>query len=148
MFNVGKYRLVKYWDANKFELLLTLKDIMQMFGVLRSATVVILLSQDLMTDLYVIGIVQKSHFSLSYFLVSEYYSDNVEGKEKRLEEMLESDLDNAIENRYAPKEELPEEGAVALAGKKTQETLTATDLIIEALDIAEEELDRIAQHEV
>ncbi|KAJ0046132.1 hypothetical protein Pint_05401 [Pistacia integerrima] len=48
---------------------------------------------------------------------------------------------------YAPKEELPEEGAMALAGKKTQETLTSTDLIIEALDIAEEELDRIAQHE-
>ncbi|KAJ0009882.1 hypothetical protein Pint_33360 [Pistacia integerrima] len=44
-------------------------------------------------------------------------------------------------------EELPEEGAMALAGKKTQETLTTTDLIIEALDIAEEELDRIAQHE-
>ncbi|XP_031265948.1 WD repeat-containing protein 3 homolog isoform X3 [Pistacia vera] len=70
-----------------------------------------------------------------------------EEKEKRLEEMFESDLDNAIENRYAPKEELPEEGAVALAGKKTQETLTATDLIIEALDVVEEELDRIAQHE-
>ncbi|KAJ0031997.1 hypothetical protein Pint_13729 [Pistacia integerrima] len=71
-----------------------------------------------------------------------------EEKEKRLEEMFESDLDNATENRYAPKEELPEEGAVALVGKKTQETLTTTDLIIEALDIAEEELDRIAQHEV
>ncbi|KAJ0008411.1 hypothetical protein Pint_30741 [Pistacia integerrima] len=25
MFNVGKYRLVKYWDADKFELLLTLE---------------------------------------------------------------------------------------------------------------------------
>lgn len=62
--------------------------------------------------------------------------------------MFESDLDNAIEDRYAPKEELPEEGAVALAGKKTQETLTATDMIIEALDIAEEELERIAKHEV
>ncbi|KAJ0076950.1 hypothetical protein Patl1_35976 [Pistacia atlantica] len=54
----------------------------------------------------------KSHFSLR------------EEKEKRLEEMFESDLDNAIENRYAPKEEPPEEGAVALTGKKTQETLT------------------------
>ncbi|XP_031265964.1 WD repeat-containing protein 3 homolog isoform X5 [Pistacia vera] len=94
-----------------------------------------------MTDLYVVGIVQKSHFSLSGVLKMQ------EEKEKRLEEMFESDLDNAIENRYAPKEELPEEGAVALAGKKTQETLTATDLIIEALDVVEEELDRIAQHE-
>ncbi|XP_031265936.1 WD repeat-containing protein 3 homolog isoform X2 [Pistacia vera] len=117
------------------------KDIILMFGVLRSAAVLILLSQDLMTDLYVVGIVQKSHFSLSGVLKMQ------EEKEKRLEEMFESDLDNAIENRYAPKEELPEEGAVALAGKKTQETLTATDLIIEALDVVEEELDRIAQHE-
>ncbi|KAJ0006055.1 hypothetical protein Pint_36736 [Pistacia integerrima] len=85
------------------------KDIMQMFGVLRSATVVILLSQDLMSDLYVIGI---------------WSPENAEEKEKRLEEMFESDLDNATENKYAPKEELLEEGAVALAGKKTQETLT------------------------
>lgn len=71
-----------------------------------------------------------------------------EEKEKRLEEMFEADLDNALDNRYAPKEELPEEGAVALAGKKTQETLTATDSIIEALDMAEAELKRISEHEV
>lgn len=71
-----------------------------------------------------------------------------EEKEKRLEEMFESDLDNTLDNRYAPKEELPEEGAVALAGKKTQETLTATDSIIEALDMAEAELKRISEHEV
>lgn len=62
--------------------------------------------------------------------------------------MFESDLDNGLENRHAPKEELPEEGAVALAGKKTQETLTATDSIIEALDLAAEELQRTAMHEV
>lgn len=71
-----------------------------------------------------------------------------EEKEKRLEDMFESDLDNALETRYAPREEFPEEGAVAVAGKKTQETLTATDSIIEALDIAEEELERIGRHEV
>ena len=71
-----------------------------------------------------------------------------EEKEKRLEEMFEADLDNAFENRYTAKEELPEEGAVALAGKKTQETLTATDLIIDALDVAEMELKRITEHEV
>lgn len=71
-----------------------------------------------------------------------------EEKEKRLEEMFESDLDNAFENRYVPKEEVPEEGAVALAGKKTQETVTATDLIIDALDVAEVELNHIAEHQV
>lgn len=62
--------------------------------------------------------------------------------------MFESDLDNAFENKFMPKEEIPEEGAVALAGKKSQETLSATDSIIEALDLAEAELKRIAEHEV
>jgi U3 small nucleolar RNA-associated protein 12 len=71
-----------------------------------------------------------------------------EEKEKRLEEMFDGDLDNAFENKYVPKEEIPEEGAVAVAGKKTQETLTATDLIIERLDIAENEKKRIAEHQV
>lgn len=71
-----------------------------------------------------------------------------EEKEKRLEESFEADLSNSLENRYLPQQELPEEGAAALAGKKTQETLTATDSIIEALDIAAEELKRMAEHEV
>lgn len=62
--------------------------------------------------------------------------------------MFESDLDNAFENKYMPKEEIPEEGAVALAGKKSKETLSATDSIIDALDLAEAELKRIAEHEV
>ena len=62
--------------------------------------------------------------------------------------MFESDIDNPFENRYAPKEELPEDGATAIAGKKTQETLTATDSIIDALDMAEAELKRITEHEV
>lgn len=74
--------------------------------------------------------------------------DLQEEKEKRLEEMFESDIDNAFENKYGSKEEIPEEGAVALAGKKTQETLTATDSIIEALDMADAELKRITEHEV
>ena len=71
-----------------------------------------------------------------------------EEKEKRLEQMFESDLDNAFENMYAPKEELPEEGTVALAGKKTQETLSATNSSIDALDIAEDELKCITKHVV
>ena len=62
--------------------------------------------------------------------------------------MFEADIDNAFENKYLAKEELPEEGAVALAGKKTQETLTATDIIIDALDVAEVEQRRIAEYEV
>ncbi|XP_031280863.1 WD repeat-containing protein 3 [Pistacia vera] len=135
MFSVGKDRLVKYWDADKFELLLTLEG--------HHADVWCLAISN-RGDFIVTGSHDRSirrwdRTEEPFFIEEE--------KEKRLEEMFESDLDTAIENRYAPKEEIPEEGAVALAGKKTQETLTASDLIIEALDIAEEELDRIAQHE-
>ncbi|MED6223478.1 hypothetical protein PIB30_074369, partial [Stylosanthes scabra] len=35
-----------------------------------------------------------------------------EEKEKRFAEMFEGDLDNAFKNKYVPKEEIPEEGAV------------------------------------
>lgn len=71
-----------------------------------------------------------------------------EEKEKTLEEMFEGDIDGAFENKHVPKEEPPKEGAVESAGKKTQETLTATDLIIDALDVAEAEIKRAAEHEV
>lgn len=145
---------------------------MLIFGALQLVTVVIFWSLDLMTVQYAVGIVRKNNSSLRcfslllaaskaqnlllmqklhYFLPCFYEFANKflqEEKEKRLEEMFESDLDNAFGNKYEPKEEIPEEGAVALAGKKTQETLSATDSIIEALDIAEVELKRIAEHEV
>ncbi|KAK3043031.1 hypothetical protein RJ639_002599 [Escallonia herrerae] len=135
MFSVGKDRLVKYWDVDKFELLLTLEG---------HHAEVWCLSISNHGDFLVTGSHDRSirrwdRTEEPFFIEEE--------KEKRLEEMFESDLDNALENRYAPKEELPEEGAVALAGKRTQETLTATDSIMEALDIAEAELKRIAAHE-
>lgn len=69
-------------------------------------------------------------------------------KENRLEEMFENAEDDILESKYTPKVEIPEEGAVGLAGKKTRETLTATDEIIDALDMAKQEYERIRQHEV
>ncbi|KAK8938773.1 hypothetical protein KSP39_PZI010870 [Platanthera zijinensis] len=68
-----------------------------------------------------------------------------EEREKRLQEMFESDLETN-ENKYAPREELPEEGSVAVPGKKTRETITAMDMIIDALDTAEAELKRIDEY--
>lgn len=135
MFSVGKDRLVKYWDADKFELLLTLEghhaDIWCLAVSSRGDFIV--------TGSHDRSIRRWDRTEEPFFIEEE--------KEKRLEEMFEGDLDNAAENRYAPKEEIPEEGAVALAGKKTQETLSATDSIIDALDVAEHELKRIAEHE-
>uniref|UniRef100_A0A2P2JB97 WD-repeat protein n=2 Tax=Rhizophora mucronata TaxID=61149 RepID=A0A2P2JB97_RHIMU len=135
MFSVGKDHLVKYWDADKFELLLTLEghhaDVWCLAISSRGDFVV--------TGSHDRSIRRWDRTEEPFFIEEE--------KEKRLEELFEADLDNAFENRYTATEELPEEGAVTLAGKKTQETLTATDLIIDSLDVAEVELKRIAEHE-
>ncbi|KAL2554389.1 transducin family protein/WD-40 repeat family protein [Forsythia ovata] len=135
MFSVGKDRLVKYWDADKFELLLTLEGHHSEVWCLAVSN----RGDYLVTGSHDRSIRRWDRTEEPFFIEEE--------KEKRLEEMFESDIDNAFENRYVPKEELPEEGAVSLAGKKTQETLNATDSIIEALDMAEDELKRIAVYE-
>ncbi|GAB4833567.1 Dip2/Utp12 protein [Ancistrocladus abbreviatus] len=135
MFSVGKDRLVKYWDADKFELLLALEG---------HHAEVWCLAVSNRGDFIVTGSHDRS---LRRWDRTEEPFFIEEEKEKRLEEMFEVDLDGTLESRYAPREELPEEGAVALAGKKTRETLTATDLIIDALDLAEAEIKRISEHE-
>ncbi|KGN48472.2 WD repeat-containing protein 3 [Cucumis sativus] len=135
VFSVGKDRLVKYWDADKFELLLTLEG--------HHADVWCLAISNrgdfLVTGSHDRSIRRWDRTEEPFFIEEE--------KEKRLEEMFEADLDNAFENKHMPTEEVPEEGVVALAGKKTQETISATDLIIDALDMAEAEAKRIAEHE-
>lgn len=135
VFSVGKDRVVKYWDADKFEQLLTLEghhaDIWCLAVSNRGDFIV--------TGSHDRSIRRWDRTEEQFFIEEE--------KEKRLEEMFDADLDNAFESNYAPKEEIPEEGAVAVAGKKTEETLTATDLIIERLDIAENEKKRISEHQ-
>ncbi|KAK9290842.1 hypothetical protein L1049_009046 [Liquidambar formosana] len=134
MFSVGKDRLVKYWDADKFELILTLEghhDIVWCLAISNRGDFIVTGSHDRSIRLW-------DRTEEPVYIEEE--------KERRLEEMFESEIENAFENRHTPKEELPEEGAVALAGRITQETLSATDLIIEALDTADAELKRIAEH--
>ncbi|GFP85559.1 uncharacterized WD repeat-containing protein c3d6.12 [Phtheirospermum japonicum] len=135
MFSVGKDRLVKYWDADKFELLLTLEghhSEIWCLAVSNRGDFILTGSHD--------RSIRRWDRTEEQFVIEEE-------KEKRLEEMLESEIDNPFDNKYATKEEVPEEGAVALAGKKTGETVTAADSIMEALDLAEDELKRIAEHE-
>ncbi|KAE8681984.1 putative phosphatidylinositol-4-phosphate 5-kinase [Hibiscus syriacus] len=127
--------LLKYWDADKFELLLTLEG---------HHAAVWCLAVSNRGDFVVTGSHDRSirrwdRTEEPFFIEEE--------KEKRLEEIFEAYMDDTFEDRNAPKEELPEEGAVALAGKRTLETLTATDSIIDALEVAEVELKRIAEHE-
>ncbi|KAM3325172.1 WD repeat-containing protein 3-like [Capsicum chacoense] len=134
-FTVGKDCLVKYWDADKFELLLTLEG---------HHAEVWCLAMSSHGDFIVTGSHDRS---LRRWDRTEEPFFIEEEKEKRLEEMFESNINNAFENTYESKEEHPVEGAVALEGKKTQETLTATDVIIEALDMADAELKRVAEHQ-
>lgn len=65
-----------------------------------------------------------------------------------MEEVFESALDNLNEDRYAPKELVPDEGSVGVPGKETKETLSTTDLIIDVLDMADAEIKRMDQHKV
>nr|CAD1835790.1 unnamed protein product [Ananas comosus var. bracteatus] len=134
MFSVGKDRLVKYWDADKFELLLTLEghhDEVSCLAVSNRGDFIVTGSHDR-------SIRRWDRTEEPLFIEEE--------RGKRLEEMFDSDLDNSADNRYAPKEVVPEEGSVGVPGKKTQESLTAADVIIDALDTAEEEIKRINQY--
>lgn len=134
MFSVGKDRLVKYWDADKFELLLTLEG---------HHAEVWCLAVSSRGDFFVTGSHDRSirrwdRTEEPFFIEEE--------REKRLEEVFESALDNLNEDRYAPKELVPDEGSVGVPGKETKETLSATDLIIDALDMADAEIKRMDQH--
>ncbi|CAN0926194.1 WD repeat-containing protein 3 [Linum grandiflorum] len=135
MFSVGKDKLVKYWDADKFEELLSLDGHHADIWCLAISS----RGDFLVTGSHDRSIRRWDRTEEPFFIEEE--------KEKRLEEIFEAEQENPFENRSVPKEEVPEEGAVGVAGKKTQESLTATDVIVEALDMAEDELSRIAEHE-
>ncbi|GLJ48096.1 hypothetical protein SUGI_1015470 [Cryptomeria japonica] len=135
MFSVGKDRLVKYWDADKFELLLTLE------GHHAEVWCLVVSSHG---DFIVTGSHDRSvrrwdRTEEPFFIEEE--------REKRLENMFESGLDDTVDGQFGLREDIPEEGAVGMAGKRTQETVTATDSVIEALDTSEVETERLCQHE-
>ncbi|KAM3231337.1 hypothetical protein ACQJBY_061485 [Aegilops geniculata] len=131
MFSVGKDRTVKYWDADKFELLLTLEG---------HHAEVWCLAISSRGDFIVTGSHDRS---IRRWDRTEEQLFIEEEREKRLEETFEADLDNAVEDRYGQKDDAPDEGSVGVPGKKTKETVTAADAIIDALDTAEEEEKRL-----
>lgn len=65
-----------------------------------------------------------------------------------MEETFEADLENDNDYRYGQKDDAPDEGSVGVPGRKTKETVTSADAIMDALDTAEEELKRINQHKM
>lgn len=134
MFSVGKDRTVKYWDADKFELLLTLE------GHHAEVWCLALSSRG---DFIVTGSHDRS---IRRWDRTEEQLFIEEEREKKLEETFEADLDNAVEHRYGQKDDAPDEGSVGVPGRKTKETVTAADAIIDALDTAEEEVKQLKEH--
>ncbi|KAL3678206.1 hypothetical protein R1sor_021162 [Riccia sorocarpa] len=131
VFSVGKDRGVKYWNADTFELLLTLEA---------HHAEVWCLAVSSHGDFIVTGSHDRSirrwdRTSEPFFLEEE--------KEKRMETMFDAGLDDG---GYTPKEDVPEGGAAGVAGRKTQDTISAVDSIIEALELAENETIRIAAY--
>ncbi|KAK1652914.1 hypothetical protein QYE76_070719 [Lolium multiflorum] len=131
MFSVGKDRTVKYWDADKFELLLTLEGHHAEVWCLANSS----RGNFIVTGSHDRSIRRWDRTEEQLFIEEE--------REKRLEETFEADLDNADEDRYGKKDDAPEEGSVGVPGKKTKETVSAADAIIDALDTAEEEEKRL-----
>ncbi|RRT69785.1 hypothetical protein B296_00013074 [Ensete ventricosum] len=101
MFSVGKDRLVKYWDADKFELLLTLEGHH--------------------AEVWCLAVSNRGDF-----IVTGSHDRSIRRWDRTEEPFF-------IEVFYC---------------KKTKETLSATDLVIDALDMADAEIKRIDQHKV
>ncbi|ESQ55947.1 hypothetical protein EUTSA_v10024329mg [Eutrema salsugineum] len=135
LFSIGKDRLVKYWDADKFELLLTLGGHhaeIWCFAISNRGDFLVTGSHDR-------SMRRWDRTEEPFFLEEE--------KEKRLEELFESEIDNAADNRHGSLEEIPEEGVAGLAKKTTVDVLSAADSILEALELAENEKNRVAEYE-
>ncbi|KAJ7550174.1 hypothetical protein O6H91_07G086600 [Diphasiastrum complanatum] len=136
VFSAGKDRLIKYWDADKFELLLTLEGHQAEVWCLAVSS----LGDFLISGSHDRSIRRWERTDEPFFIEEE--------REKRLETLFEAGLDDAHSGMHMSKEDFPEEGTVGVAGKKTQESITAADSIIEALDMAEAEKNRLSMHKV
>ena len=131
LFSVGKDKMVKYWDADKFDPLLTLEA---------HHAPVWCLTVSKRGNFLITGSGDRS-LRLWERTDEQFFVD--EEQERQLEAMLEDGIE---EERVRPNSELPAEGEEGVAGRKTLETLTAADSIIEALELAEHETKRFAEH--
>ena len=145
LFSCGKDAAVKYWDADKFEPLLTLN------GHHAAAWCCAMSRRG---DFFVTGGHDRA-IRVWERTDEPFFVD--EEKEKRLESLLEEGgaEDDGDDDRIAAaaRENASAKGGVApagaeagMAGRKTLETLTAADQIVDALDVAGHERTRIDDH--
>lgn len=136
VFTAGKDGIIKYWDADKFEHLLTLEG---HYGEVWSLAV------SSLGDFFISGSHDRSirrweRTDEPFFVEEE--------RERRLESMFEDDLEMNVRKPLAPDGtviEPGEDGAVEAAGRKTMETVSAADALVEALDLAISEEKRMKE---
>ncbi|KAG2501235.1 hypothetical protein HYH03_001042 [Edaphochlamys debaryana] len=135
-FSAGRDRLLKYWDLDRFELLLELPGHhaeLWCLGVSQFGDFVVTGSHD--------RSIRRWERTAEPFFVEEE-------RERRLESLFEADVEATGADRDAAAAggvsgEIGADGMAAPAGRRTLETVTAADAIIEALDVAADEMDRL-----
>ena len=135
LFTAGKDGAVKYWDADKFEELLELKGHHGEVWALAVSS----MGDFLVTGSHDRGLRRWERTEEPFFVEEE--------KEKRLESLFEEDLakEDARSLTLGPEGGAFEEGGVGPAGRKTLETVSAADAIVEALDLGASEEERFAE---
>jgi U3 small nucleolar RNA-associated protein 12 len=135
VFTAGKDGSVKYWDADKFEELLELKGHQGEVWALAVSS----LGDFVVTGSHDRGLRRWERTEDPFFVEDD--------NEKRLESLFEEDLGREDDRALAPDGAgVIENGStVAPAGRKTLETVSAADAIVEAMDLASSEEDRIEE---
>ncbi|GLI64000.1 hypothetical protein VaNZ11_007154, partial [Volvox africanus] len=134
-FSAGKDRLLKYWDLDRFELLLELPGHLGELwccGISQFGDFVVTGSHDR-------SIRRWERSSEPFFIEEE--------RERRLESLFEADMENTAADKDAAagatSDAAAAAAAAAVAGRRTLEAVSAADAIIDALEAAALELERL-----
>jgi U3 small nucleolar RNA-associated protein 12 len=123
LFSVGKDKMVKYWDADKF------RPAPHARGAPRPC--VVSRGEQARGTLSSPGSGDRS-LRMWERTDEPFFVD--EEQERRLENLFDEGAEG--DDRVRPSSELPAEGEAGMAGRKTLETLSAADAIVEALELA------------
>ncbi|KAL6777188.1 hypothetical protein ACKKBF_B20505 [Auxenochlorella protothecoides x Auxenochlorella symbiontica] len=124
VFTAGKDGVVKYWDADKFEHLLTLAG---HHGAVWAMAV------SSLGDWLLTGSADRS---LRRWCRTDEPFFVEEEQERRLESLFEADLEGGDDRRPVGAPAPGDEGSAAPAARRTLESVSAADAIVEALDAA------------
>ena len=135
VFTAGKDGVLKYWDADKYEELLELRGHQGEVWAMAVSS----LGDYVISGSHDRGLRRWERTDEPFFIEEE--------KEKRLESLFEDDLakDDARPLTLGPDGGTLEDAGAGPAGRKTLETVSAADAIVEALDMAAGEEERLEE---